>query len=192
MTLNGWRIRWIGCGSGSEMSSSVIAAPPIEDAPGRLERMASTAAGGCPRMAAPALPRVLEQAGRPPGAVSVAWQAQHQPAAVLVPGEAQQRVGAVRAQQEAAPDERAWYRFSAVASECRRGRSVTLPRARCCRSSSRSAPRPTTEYAVLRPRPQRLQAAGPVRSQYPSASHRSVPDQLPPPIWRPRAAGVLG
>src|SRR5207302_9289588 len=82
-------------------SSSVIAAPPIEDAPGRLERMASPAAGVYPKLAAPVPRRGLEQAGQPPGAVSVAWQAEHQPAAVPVPGEAQQRVGAVRAQQEA-------------------------------------------------------------------------------------------
>ena len=169
-----------------------MGASPIKGAPGRLEPMASTVAGVYPRLAVPAPPRVLEQAGRPLGAIAVAYQAQHQPAAVPVPGQAEPRAGAVRAQQEAAPDERAWYRFSAVASECRRGRSVTLPRARCCRASSRSVPRPTTEYAVSRPRPQRWQSAGPVRSQYPSASHRSVPDQLPPPIWQSPAAGVLG
>jgi len=146
MTLNGWRIRWIGCGSGSEMSSSVIAAPPIEDAPGRLERMASTAAGGCPRLAAPVPPRVLEQAGRPPGAISVSCQAEHQLAAVPVPGQAERRAGAVRAGQEAAPDERASYRLAAVASWRRRGRSVTLLPARCCRASSRSTPGRPREY----------------------------------------------
>ena len=63
--------------------------------------MASPAAGVYPKLAAPVPRRGLEQAGQPPGAVSVAWQAEHQPAAVPVPGEAQQRVGAVRAQQEA-------------------------------------------------------------------------------------------
>src|SRR5437588_648375 len=109
------------------------------DTGGRLERAASRAAGVYPKLAAPLHRRGPEQAGQPPGAV--AGQAeQQQPAAVPVPGQAGRRVGAARAQQEAGPDERASHRLPAVASECRRRRSVTLLPARCCRASSRSTP----------------------------------------------------
>ena len=123
----------------------------IEHASDRLERVPSMAAGVCPRLAAPLPRRVLEQAGRPPGAISVSCQAEHQLAAVPVPGQAEPRAGAVQAQQVAAPDERVSYRLPAVASWCRRGRSVTLLPARCCRASSRSTPGRPREYVSQLP-----------------------------------------